>query len=597
VLFIIVSLLLFLGIAFYQALQGTFTALIAAVLTILSAALAANFYGPLSHSLLLEHIPDYADAVSLAGIFFITLMVLRTLADHFIRSNVVVYAWPDRIAAGVLSIPTALVIVGMACISFEMLPFDDQVMMFDRFQVNQGTVTTKGIFPYADSFTAGMLEKLSKGSLESQTQFGMAHPDWPVEVSANRIGVQKESKHAVPPSSVRVEKAWRIDNPLMAKEYTLQQGRRESGMKVEVADKVQPRDGYYYLAVQMKLTDPKAADGDGYYRFGWGQVRLVGFKGTLQTRPMNIFAIGVRDLDLPAEFNYMRVKVPTPPEKSDDGEAQPGERNYGIISKSNTFDVVFEVPEDFTPWFLEFKRWGRAAVPKPTTDEESKTSTVSETSEKTEPVDADSSSLVGGTERQGWHSELQLISKGTGFTSELPFQVKKVAIERGSSEVELQGAEFVRGRIDGKIGGGAGSLDIGPGEVVAQFSVPADKRLLRLECEISPAQSAFLNQIFSSVQGVLQKKAIAKGGQAFLPVGQYLIVDEGGEQQVELIYDPDAEMNGRLEPFRSVKPNQLRGKTGRMGFLYLVPPGTEMERFEVGGTPIEAQTLRLKAPQ
>jgi hypothetical protein len=465
-----------------------------------------------------------------------------------------------------------------------MLPFGDEVMMFNRYKVVDGTVKQGGIFPYADEAAGWFLKKFSRGSLAGGTEFGLAHPDWPGEVSADRIAVQKESKHAVPQDSVKVTKAWRIESPMMVKEYSLE-GINGNSLGVSVTDKLQPRDGYVFLAVQMDLSS-KAADGDGNYRFGWGQVRLVGFKGAATT-PTDIYAIGVRDPLLPAEFNYLRVKVPTPAPAGDD-EAKPGERNYGYISKNGTVDVVFEVPEDFVPSYLEFKRGGRASVPK--VDE--KVEKQAQEAPKTETFQ----SQVGGVSRAGWHSELQLISKGTGFTNELPFTLKSGSAQQGGGDVEIEMNKFIRGHVTGTIGG-QGGLDSGSGMVVNRFNVPTDKRMLRLECAIDPAQSSILKPIFSAVEGVVQKKAIAKDGATYLPVGQYVIVGDGASQKVELVYDPDAEMSGRLEPFQSVKMSELAGKTGRIGLLYLVPPGTEMARFELGGGPIEAQTLKLKAPK
>lgn len=585
-IFIILSLVLFLAIAGFQAMQGTFSALIMAVLTILSAAVAANYYAPLSQGFLLEYIGDYADAASLAGIFFITLMILRSLSDHFIRGNVVIYNLPDKIAAGLLSIPTALIIVGMACISFEMLPFGESVLMFDRFKVSSDrTVKQGGLFPYADEAAGWFLKKFSGGSLSGEEDFGRSHPDWSAEVSADRIAVQKESKHAIPTDSVQVTKAWQIKSPLMVKEFQL--GGVPNDLSVTVTDKLLPRDGYIFLAVELNLNNT-ATDGDGNYRFGWGQVRLTGYKGVAKNKLMNVYAIGMRNPNLPAEYDYMRVKVPTPPPANDD-EAKPGERNYGYISKNGSAVVVFEVPEDFTPVYLVFKRYGRAVVPKA----EEKTEQPAETPKTTA---TEQPNQVGGVARTGWHSELQLISKGTGFTNELPFTLKSGSVQQGGGDVEIEMNKFIRGHISGTVGGSNG-LDSGTGMVVSQFNVPAGKKLLRLECVIDPAQSSLLRPIFSAIQGAVQKKAIAKDGQTFLPIGQYVIVGNGAEQQVELVFDPDAEMTRRIEPFQNIKMNELGSKTGRLGLLYLIPPGTELVRFELGGAPIEAQMLQLKAPQ
>jgi len=90
VILIIFVLVLFAGVAFFQTIQGAFSALLMLVLTLLSAAVAVNFYGPISREYLLANIPDYADATALVVLFAATLVILRTVADNFISGNVVV---------------------------------------------------------------------------------------------------------------------------------------------------------------------------------------------------------------------------------------------------------------------------------------------------------------------------------------------------------------------------------------------------------------------------------------------------------------------------------------------------------------------------
>ncbi len=599
--FILFSLILFAGIAFFQTIQGTFSALIMLVLTILSAAVAVNFYAPISHGYLLEYIPDYADPAALAVLFTVTLVVLRSLADNFIRTNIVIWQWPDRVLAGAISIPVSLILVGVATIGFQMLPFDGQVLLFNRWVPdNDGRLVRSGIFPYADDFTNKILGSFSDGCLQSDLKFGTVHPDWAGEISAQRIAVQKESKHAIPPGLAKVTLVWKREGPLLIKEYDLEGSsyRGASKKKVTVKDNNRlPANGNIYLATRIQL-DQKAADGDGYHRFSWGQIRLVGFQGSDRTTPINYYAVGVRDPDFPAEFNYMRVKVKEPPPSSDD-EAEPDIRDYGLVSRqpakgSMSFDVVFEVPENFTPWFLEYKRWSRSPMPKISDKDPDKG--------KAAPVKAAEEKKSVGEAGAGMHVDFQIDSARTAFTNELPFKLTSAGAGKvGPADAEISSNKYVKGRVYGKVGGSdAEALDGRSGGRIATvdgFEVPKDKRLLRMECRFEKAQTQFLQKIFGSVQNVLQKKAIDKKGGAHLPVGQYVMVDEGNSvQKVELIYDPEAESSGRLEPFREIQLGQLDGKSARVGFLFLVDPGTEMDRFEVGGQPFQAQSLQLKAP-
>jgi len=155
--------------------------------------------------------------------------------------------------------------------------------------------------------------------------------------------------------------------------------------------------------------------------------------------------------------------------------------------------------------------------------------------------------------------------------------------------------------LTGRVGGTSPDrLDGGQGETVTEFDVPADKRLLQVQCQFSPAQTQMLQKIFAHVQGVAQVKVTDTGGNAYLPVGKYIIADQAdGTKLVELIYDvsPEAIMASRPEPFRQVKVNDLEGKGGTVGFLYLIPPGTQLKEFQAGGRPFQTQTLQIKAPQ
>jgi hypothetical protein len=284
-------------------------------------------------------------------------------------------------------------------------------------------------------------------------------------------------------------------------------------VKVVLGEKRYASDNTSYIAMTIELS-PKAADGDGFYRFGWGQIRLVGFKGNPKNKEVaDVYAIGFRDPSKTADFDYMRVKVPIPPSGEDD-EAVPTMGNYGPASKSSRFDVVFEVPDNFTPWFLEYKRWARTTVPKMQEGAPAEPQPVQPAADQ-----AAAAGAVGGTVKAGWLSELQVSPNGTKFTKELPFPVKSGAVQ-GAGDAEVNNGEFARGRIAGNIGGGAGSLDAGTGTAIQGFSIPENKRLLQVECEFSEAQNSLLQKIFGAVQGVAQKKAIAKDGTTFLPVGQ-----------------------------------------------------------------------------
>jgi hypothetical protein len=255
-----------------------------------------------------------------------------------------------------------------------------------------------------------------------------------------------------------------------------------------------------------------------------------------------------------------------------------------------SFDVVFEIPEGFTPWFLEYKRWSRTLMPKISDQDPDK-------GKVAPPKSGEEKGSVGAVAAAGWHAEFQVDPKRTAFTSELPFKFVNNQGQGGTAE--LSGGKFTHGHLNGMVGGSGGnSLDSGAGTVVSNFDVPADKRLLRVECQFSPAGSSFIQGIFGAVQAVTQVKAVDTKGNPYFPVGKYVMLESGQGQRVELVYDvsPEAVTAQRTEPFSDIKFSDMRASNGRVGFLYLIPPGTELKEFQVGGKPFEIQTLQLKAP-
>ena len=599
-LFILITLVLVLAIAFFHSLQGAFSAILMAVFTILSAAVAVNFYARLSGACM-AYLPkgwmEYSDAMCLAVLFFLTLVVLRVVGDNFIKGNIVLPIWADRIAAGIISIPVALLVVGMASLSVQMLPFDGRFLFFHRFD-EQGY--RRSVFPKADDFAASTLGMLSVNSLSGDNNFAMLHPDWPGELSAQRYAVQQQSRHVVEPGCVKVLDAWRIDEPLVVLDYSMMGQRDRRSLKAGQKESIPAEEGNYYLVVRMELTE-KACDPDGYQRFGWGQARLVGFDGydTRRATPMNFYIKGFRSPENPRDWLYMRIQVPRPDEKTSTyNEIITEYRNFGVISQqpgAGTFDVVFEVPEGFQPWFLEFKRWARTPMPN-----------VGEDNEEPEPApvvrqEPEEEKTVA---REGWHSATQIDYDESGYTPELPFLLTAAANSRSVGNAELSRMEFTRGSVAGWIGRDQPSdLDSrtqGRLGVVRQFYVPSDKVLFRVQATLVGAETQLLGQIFGAVQNISQRYLVDANGNRYFPAGQYVIADKGDGSQVELHYDPDqAEMGGGYgKPFRMGSLNQLQGQEVRVGFLFLVDPGVALDRFEAGGRPFEALDLsRFSPPQ
>ncbi len=177
---ILLATILILAIAFYQVVQGLFSAMITAILTVLSAALAFTYYEPLAEAYLYTRQPAYAEAVSLVGLFVVPLIAVRVVLDRLFHGNVVMGTWADRIAGGAVGLFTGMVQVGVLLIALQMLPIGGWFMYYKPF--TDSLQRDQRVWPFCpDEFTLGLIDTLSSGGLglgdgENRT-FGSAHDD------------------------------------------------------------------------------------------------------------------------------------------------------------------------------------------------------------------------------------------------------------------------------------------------------------------------------------------------------------------------------------------------------------------------------------
>ena len=225
---IVVAALLILAIAFYQVAQGLFSALVMAILTVLSAAAAFAFYEPLAE-LLYSRQPTCADAISLIATFVLPLLVLRIVLDRFVGGNVVLGVWPDRVFGGALGLITGTIMVGVLTIAVQMLPFGTSVMTYKPFDDSLQRQQSLAPF-YCDQATVGLMKVLSAGSLSGSRRFAAVHDDLLLETFCARNTAGKFGRvDALPDALGKIEvfnapdsqlAPWRNDvpaNPLMAK--------------------------------------------------------------------------------------------------------------------------------------------------------------------------------------------------------------------------------------------------------------------------------------------------------------------------------------------------------------------------------------------
>jgi len=272
--------LLVLGIAFYQVTQGLFSALIMTILTVLSAAIAFNYYELLARELY-AYQPSHADAIALLALFILPLLALRWVYDFFLGGNVVFGVWADRIGGGALGIVSGIILVGVLAVAIQMLPMGRSILGYEPFDPALQRQT--GLAPfYPDQFVLGMVEKLSTASLANDRPYQKVHDDLLRELycARNDAGYQSQitSDASDIPGWMSVEAAYRPGeaelkalgdvppNPLMGK----QAASRVVVVRVQVDEKTREvpaedkegSDWWYLPATHFRLV---TTEGNSYY--------------------------------------------------------------------------------------------------------------------------------------------------------------------------------------------------------------------------------------------------------------------------------------------------------------------------------------------
>jgi len=544
-------------IAFFQGVQGLFSALIMAVLSILSAAAAFSLAEPAALFFSQWVSTEYCLAACFMLIFLICLSITRTLADRFIPGNLAFPLWVDRIGGGLCGLLAGLVVVGTLCIGVQMLPFGPTVLGFNRVEVTEkGRVVNRSLWLRPDGFTVELMRMLSKGSLSGSTAMAPLHPDWLEEIQWNRSGVQKESRHVVPAGALRIEGAWDASRTVTA------------GDGSGLADL---RPGSKFIVVRASLGS-RAADEDRRHRFTSLQWRLVGRRGrSWQQVPMR----GMSD--------------PTNPNKL--VEMRPDEPIVLDSTAAKKFDVVFEVPEtkDFDLAFVEYKRGARAELGKLKWRKEpldpiglDKAKTTAKPAAKPKKPTAKAAGRVGGRHALG---------KQSSFGPALPIPLAGKQIS--SRDAEVSGERLVQGHVVVVLG----KQPADQAGMVKHLEVPADKRLLQLAVKPLFAKSVLGKARQFAVKTLRQYRIEDEQGDVYFPIGEYRLAEVGGERVLELQYWPNNPIPERaLRAPRKVRERDLE-EGGELTYLFLVPPGRRIVVFKTGTQRFDLTTLDLLAPE
>ncbi|MBN2212067.1 MAG: CvpA family protein [Sedimentisphaerales bacterium] len=332
-------------ITFYQIFtQGIFSALIMAVLSIIAALVSLNYFEALAVFGNRMGLAGWgAQAAALMVIFILCLLLLRLLADHFIRGNMNFPLIIDRAGSAVFGLIAALVIGGMIALSFQLLPIPPRFLGFDRFEnltSPNDLDDENNLFPNADGFILWLAKRTSSYAFAGSSAFIHTHPDLQRESYLNRLSVDPGSRREASDDALTLNEVYLI----------------ETINDLQTGAPADPPRGETFLAVNFTIRggggtreNPGAKDVDGRIRFMMGNIRVVGYdennrsQAGISRYPRGIVLPGAKTMR-PLALNEGQV----------------------LDSSGGAFTLLFDWPKDIktiTPQFLEFKRSARKPFP------------------------------------------------------------------------------------------------------------------------------------------------------------------------------------------------------------------------------------------
>ena len=339
---VLLATILILAIAFFQATQGLYSAMIMAALSLLSALVAFNYYEPLAR-LVYSRQATAADAISLLATFVILLLGLRLAADYFLRRNVVLGLWTNRIGGGLMGLLTGLILVGVLAVGLQMLPWGPSILGYKPFDDSLQRSSRLLLF-IPDEFVLGTIDTLSDNSLgqDPDRAFGQAHDDLLLELFCARNTAGRNGRTDTATSALAVGQAFVSDGAWG----------REVPSDPRLGDKITK-----VVAVRATV-DRGAADKDGWWRLPGTHFRLVSESGR-SYYPLGYMVhtpTGVECVYAPTEEGRLQMARLIVERKSGKERTVSVDWVYRLVVDEDGLDA---------PVTMVFRRICQASVPKP----------------------------------------------------------------------------------------------------------------------------------------------------------------------------------------------------------------------------------------
>lgn len=174
----IIAFVLFL--AYWQGLQGFFSAVLHLGLVVVSGALAFALWEPLAYGPLMGMMPRFAFAVGLVVPFVFFLLLLRFVMDKYVATNVEFSSLTNLIGGGACGAVAAILTTGVLTIGLMHLPTAADGFGVKRWMIQSGGDHARdpagsGLWLPVDQMAAGFFSYISDGSFAPFDDKPLAH--------------------------------------------------------------------------------------------------------------------------------------------------------------------------------------------------------------------------------------------------------------------------------------------------------------------------------------------------------------------------------------------------------------------------------------
>ncbi len=592
--FCLFSLLLLLGVAYFQSIQGLFSGLIFCVCAVVSTGLAFGLYEYVGYELLGPLKPDIALPAALVACFGVPLVVLRLALDSAIRRAGLLPTLADKIGGACFGLVASLLCIGVMTTAIQMLPFGESFLSFGRFSLPAKGEDNKAsaddiatlaarvragddnhVWLSPDRFTSGFAAMLSDGLFRGERTFRKDHPDLLVEIGWSQALPAGPRRTALP-GALSVEPPRIVD-------YVYTKSGGGAGQSPQY-DPAPPAGGRAFWVYRL-TAGPEAMDSDNEHRFALPQIRLVGDHD--RYGPAQFIPTAVRDdYDLAKHVKAVQ----------DGREVHDAVFELWRPGEDGVIEVAFEVPEGFTPRFLAYKQGAREVVAPPKPEDRLPPPTPAATAQPRPGASASTPPAAGASSSSGRPGGAPASTQAppgggrvTGVRTRAAdsffgdrFPITLTSFESPPGDQPAINGDVLREGSVVALADGQGSG--GTGRSLARFYVPEEKRLLQLNVETIRAGSTLGRSLEFATRTLRNYILSDDSGQQYEMAGQYAIANVDGQEVIEVQYYPEqiGSIGRGIGDFSRIQQRHLAQPDTQLVFLYLMEQGRQAVQFSTG---------------